>query len=100
MTLIKPAYILLDTKINDPIAFEDYKAAAKPIAEKFGGKYLTRGGEMDVIQKDLWAPVRIVIIRFPSMAAAHDFLDSPEYAPVKDIRLANANTTLMVLEGL
>ena len=55
MTLIKPAYILLDTKINDPIAFEDYKAAAKPIAEKFGGKYLTRGGEMDVIQKDLWA---------------------------------------------
>ena len=40
MTFVKPAYILLDTKINDPIAFEDYKAAAKPIVEKFGGKYL------------------------------------------------------------
>jgi len=35
MTFFKPAYILLDTKINDPIAFEDYKAAAKPIVEKF-----------------------------------------------------------------
>ena len=100
MTLIKPAYILLDTKINDPIAFENYKAAAKPIAKKFGGKYLTRGGKMDVVQKDLWDPVRIVLIQFPSMTAAHDFLDSPEYAPVKAIRLANANTTLMVLEGL
>jgi len=100
MNLSKPAYILLDTKINDPVAFEKYKAAAKPIAEKFGGKYLTRGGKMDVVQKDLWAPVRIVLIQFPSMTAAHDFLDSSEYAPVKDIRLANTSTTLLVLEGL
>ena len=100
MTLLKAAYILLDTKINDPIAFENYKKAVKPIAEKFGGKYLTRGGKMDVVQKDLWAPVRIVLIQFPSMKAAHDFLDSSEYAPVKDIRLASSNTTLMVLEGL
>ena len=100
MTLLKPAYILLDTKINDPVAFEEYKAAAKQIVEKFGGKYLTRGGKMDVVQEDLWAPVRIVLIQFPSMKAAHAFLDSPEYAPVKDIRLANSNTTLIVLEGL
>ena len=100
MSFLKPAYILLDTKINDPIAFEDYKAAAKPIVEKFGGRYLTRGGNMDIVQKDLWAPVRIVLIQFPSMTAAHDFLDSPEYSPVKDIRLANSNTTLVVLEGL
>ena len=100
MTVHKPAYILLDTKINDHTAFENYKAAAKPIAEKFGGKYLTRGGKMDVVQNDLWTPVRIVLIQFPSMTAAYDFLNSPEYAPVKDIRLANSNTTLMVLEGL
>ena len=100
MTLLKPAFILLDTKINDPIAFENYKAAAKPIAEKFGGKYLTRGGKIDVVQNDLWAPERIVLIQFPSMTEAHNFLDSPEYAPVKDIRLASSNTTLMVLEGL
>ena len=91
MTFSKPAYILLDTKINDTIAFEDYKAAAKPIVEKFGGKYLTRGGKIDIVQKDLWAPVRIVLIQFPSMRAAHDFLDSPDYATVKDIRLASSN---------
>ena len=100
MTFLKPSYILLDTKINDPIAFEDYKAAAKPIVEKFGGKYLTRGGKMNVVQKDLWAPKRIVLIQFPSMRAAHDCLDSPDYKTVKDIRLASSNTTLMVLEGL
>ena len=55
---------------------------------------------MNVVQKDLWAPEGIVLIQFPSMRAAHDFLDSPDYATVKDIRLASSNTTLIVLEGL
>ena len=100
MASSKPAYILLDTKITNPIAFEDYKVAVKPIAEKFGGEYLTRGGKMDVVQNELWNPTRIVLIQFPSMVSAYRFLESPDYAPIKDIRLANSNTTLMVLEGI
>ena len=100
MSAEKPAYILVDTKISDPVAYEDYKAAAKPIAERYGGVYLTRGGKTDVVQNELWDPTRIVLVRFPSMAAAHAFLDSPDYAPVKAIRLAHSAATLMVLEGL
>ena len=76
MTADKPAYILVDTKITDPVAYEDYKAAAKPIAEQYGGVYLTRGGKMDIMQAELWNPARIVLVKFPSMAAAHAFLDS------------------------
>ena len=100
MTAKKFAYILVDTKINDPIAYEDYKAAAKPIVEKFGGVYLARGGKIDVVQDDLWAPTRLVLVRFPSMQAAHDFLNSPDYAPIKQIRLDNSAATLVVFEGI
>ena len=100
MTADKPAYILVDTKITDPGAYEDYKAAAKPIAEQFGGVYLTRGGKMDIMQAELWDPTRIVLVKFPSMAAARAFLDSPEYAPVKSIRLTHSEATLLVLEGV
>ena len=100
MTKNKPAYILVDTKITDPVAYEAYKAAAKPIAEKFGGAYLSRGGPMDIVQDDLWAPTRLVLVRFPSMQAAHDFLNSPDYAPIKQIRLDHSAATLVVLEGI
>ena len=100
MTTNKPAYILVDTKITDPDAYEDYKAAARPIIEQYGGVYLTRGGKMDNMQTELWDPTRIVLVKFPSMEAAHAFLDSPEYAPVKSIRLANSKATLLVLEGV
>ena len=55
---------------------------------------------MDIIQTELWDPARIVLVKFPSMAAAHAFLDSAEYAPVKSIRLANSKATLLVLEGI
>ena len=55
---------------------------------------------MDIMQTELWDPARIVLVKFPSMAAAHAYLESPEYSPVKSIRLANSKATLLVLEGL
>jgi uncharacterized protein (DUF1330 family) len=54
---------------------------------------------MDIMQAELWTPTRIVLVKFPSIVAVHAFLDSPEYAPVKSIRLAHSEATLLVLEG-
>jgi uncharacterized protein (DUF1330 family) len=42
------AYLIVDTKIKDADAYEDYKRLARPIVESYGGEYLARGGEMTV----------------------------------------------------
>ena len=94
------AYVLVDTKISNSENYEIYKSKAKPIAEKFGGKYLTRGGEMNIVQNDLWSPTRIVLVEFPSIDNARAFHDSNDYADVKKLRLENAESTLVILEGL
>ncbi len=94
------AYVIVDTKINHPEAYETYKAQAKPIAEKYGGIYRTRGGDMDVLESDLWTPTRIVVVEFPDMQAARDFANSDAYAPVKAIRHANAECTLIIVDGV
>jgi|TARA_B110000238_G_C15701823_1_gene258737 uncharacterized protein (DUF1330 family) len=94
------AYVLVDTKISNNENYEIYKSKAKPIAEQFGGKYLTRGGEMDVVQSDLWSPTRLVLVEFPSIENARAFHNSQDYADVKRIRLENAESTLVILEGL
>lgn len=93
------AYLLVDTKIDNADAYEEYKKLAKPIAEKFGGVYRVRGGEMDVLETDLWTPTRIVIIEFPDKKSARAFVDSEEYAPVKPIRCDNAKCTLVIVGG-
>ena len=93
------AYLIVDTLIENADEYEKYKLLAKPIAEKYGGAYRVRGGEMDVLETDLWSPTRMVIIEFPDMAAARAFVDSEEYAPVKPLRRNNARCTLAILDG-
>lgn len=93
------AFLVVDTKVKNPEAYEEYKKLAKPIAEKFGGVYRARGGALDVRETDLWSPTRIVIIEFPDMQSAQAFVDSEEYAPVKPKRVNNAECTLFIVEG-
>ena len=92
--------MIVDTKIENAEDYEAYKAKARPLAEKYGGEYLVRGGELEVLEDDLWSPVRLVVIRFPDMASAKAFHASEEYQPVKAIRRANAKCTLVAVEGL
>lgn len=94
------AYLIVDTLIQNPQKYEEYKTLAKPIAEKYGGIYRVRGGDMDVLETDLWRPTRMVIIEFPDMDAARAFVDSEEYAPVKPLRRNNAQCTLTILDGV
>ena len=93
------AYLIVDTAIKNAEKYEEYKKLAKPIAEQYGGRYRARGGAMDVVETDLWAPTRVVIIEFPDMASARAFVDSDEYAPIKPLRHENADCTLFLLEG-
>jgi uncharacterized protein (DUF1330 family) len=93
------AYLIVDTDIKDPAAYEEYKALARPIAEKFGGVYRVRGGAIDLRESKLWTPTRIVIIEFPDVKSAQAFLDSEEYAPVQPMRVNNADCTTFIVEG-
>ena len=94
------AFLIVDTKIIDAEAYEEYKSLARPIVEKFGGVYRTRGGDMEVLESELWSPTRIVIIEFPDVEDAKRFANSDEYAPVKAIRHANSECTLIIVDGM
>lgn len=92
------ALLIVDTKITNPDAYEEYKSLAKPLVEKMGGTYRARGGRMEVMEDELWSPTRLVVIEFPTVEDAKAFIDSDEYAPVKKLRHANAKTTAVIVE--
>lgn len=94
------AYLVVDTVLDNPALYEEYKARARPLAEKFGGEYLARGGDMTVKETDLWSPKRLVIVRFPDSAAANAFYDSAQYQEILKISKQSARRTVVVLEGL
>ena len=67
---------------------------------KHGGIYRVRGGELNVVEDDLWSPTRIVIVEFPDIEAARLFAYSEYYAPVAAIRHANADCTVVIVDGV
>ena len=94
------AWVVVDTKITNPEAYEEYKALAGPLVEAFGGVYRARGGELDVREDDLWEPTRLVIVEFPDIEAARLFAYSDDYAPIAAIRHANADCTVVIVDGV
>ena len=93
------AYLIVNTDIHDPAGYEEYRAGVVPLIRKHGGEFLARGGELQIFE-GTWKPARIVLIRFPSMAAARAFMSDPEYQPVMAIRHRAAHTDLVAVDGV
>jgi uncharacterized protein (DUF1330 family) len=94
------AYLVVDSILTNPELYEEYKLKAKPLVEKLGGEYMARGGSISLKESKLWAPSRMVLIRFPSSADAEKFYESVEYQEVLKISKSSADRTVLILEGI
>jgi len=93
-----PAYVVVDIDVTDPARYEEYKRLAPPAVAAYGGKYLARGGQVDVLE-GTWQPSRLVILEFENAARAKAWVESPEYAPARAMRQASARTNMVVIGG-
>ena len=57
-----PAYVIVEIEIVDPTGYEKYKKLAGATVEKYGGKYIVRGGPAETLEGD-WKPKRIVVLQ-------------------------------------
>lgn len=93
------AYAIFDIKVTDPERYEDYKKLAPPAIAAYDGKYLVRGGKIDVLEGN-WDPSRIVVLEFPTAEQAMDWIVSPEYREARALRHATATTNAILIEGV
>ena len=93
------AFVIASVFVKDPVRYEDYRRLVTPTLEKFGGRFIVRGGAIDVLEGD-WRPGRLVILEFPSAGHARDWWNSPEYAEARAIRQATSDGTLLIVEGV
>ncbi len=91
-------YIIVDLDVTDPEKFAKYREQVSPLIEAYGGKYIVRGGEHEVLEGG-WNPNRLVVLEFESAAAAKKFWDSDDYAPVKKMRHESAQSNIVLVEG-
>ena len=93
------AYVIADVNVTDPGLYADYTKIVTATVEKYGGRFVVRGGAVDV-REGGWKPARLVVLEFPTMEQAHKWYDSPEYAPALALRLRAASAKLIFVEGV
>ncbi|HUB97242.1 MAG TPA: DUF1330 domain-containing protein [Stellaceae bacterium] len=93
------AYLIADLDVTNEAGFANYRAKVGATFEKYGGRYVVRGGAFEVLEGD-WRPTRVILIEFPSMDALKRWYNSPEYRPLIAERKAAANTDVVAVEGL
>jgi uncharacterized protein (DUF1330 family) len=91
-------YVVANVDVKDWDAYESYRSRTAEVIAQYGGRFLVRGGKVEVIEGDPGI-ARLIILEFPSVADAHRFYDSPEYQAILPHRLENATSTLVVVEG-
>jgi len=91
-------FVILDINVTDWDIFPEYRDSVKPVVEKYGGRYLAKGGEVTTLFGH-WDINRIVIVEFPTKQHLQDCIASPEYIAAKAIRDRSAQTRAIVVEG-
>lgn len=92
------AYLVLDISVHDMERYKKYTGRSPAFVEKHQGKYLVRGGAMEVVEGD-WAPQRFVVIEFPTKENAEAFVQDPEYQAVAEDRRAATTSKTILVEG-
>jgi uncharacterized protein (DUF1330 family) len=92
------AYVIVNVDTKHPQEYEHYKEMAEKTVAQYGGRYLARGGKMNVLEGS-WEPTRIVVLEFPSYENAYEWWHSAEYAPAKALRQRLSDTDLLIVEG-
>jgi uncharacterized protein (DUF1330 family) len=92
------AYWIARVDVHDPEGYKDYVAAAKLAFEKYGARFLARGGKSEAAEGT--ARARNVVIEFPSLQVASDCYHSPEYQHAASIRRKYADGEIVLVEGM
>lgn len=91
-------YAVVQVDVKDAEEYAKYAALAGPAVEKYGGQFLARGGDVEVMEGTTRA--RCVIIQFDDMKTAKEFYHGPEYQEALGYALPVSDRDYKFVEGL
>lgn len=95
---VAKGYWIARLNVVDQERYEKYVAANGAVFEKFGARFLVRGGESETRRGA--EHQRHVVLEFESLAQAKACYDSPEYQVILADRDAGADVDIVIVEGI
>jgi uncharacterized protein (DUF1330 family) len=95
--MTKKGYWMVSVEISDPENYPRYIAANKAAFDKYGARFLARGGKYESPEGPTGS--RNVIIEFETFEQALACYNSPEYQEALKLRLAYSASHFVIVEG-
>lgn len=92
------AYAIAQMTVKNPDGYMAYSRQVAATLPPFGGKFLVRGGEPQVLDGQPTGP-RNVVLEFPDLQSAKNWYQSAAYQAIVKGRLENATGYLVLVEG-
>ena len=84
------AYLVANVTVRNAEKMEAYAAAAGPTLAAHGGELILDGQLSETLSGD-WNAPGVALVRFPSVAAAQTWYNSPEYQALAPLRASAAD---------
>lgn len=97
-TVPAKAYVIAEIDVKNLEGYRDYVAAAFPVIQQYGGRFLVRGGSAIAVEGRPPAQ-RVMVIEFESLEQAKKFEYSKEYTAIAQLRRRTSDSRLMIVEG-
>lgn len=91
------AYWIVRVSVRDEGGYPEYLAAAAPAFQKFGARFVVRGGAFEAMEGT--ARERNVVVEFKDRPTALACYQSPEYQSAKIIRQKYADADFIIIDG-
>jgi uncharacterized protein (DUF1330 family) len=92
------AYWIVRVSVKNQVEYPAYLEAARPAFEKYGARFIVRGGQFECMEGV--ARERNVVVEFADIATAHACYQSEEYQLAKAIRQRHADADFVIVEGV
>src|SRR5687768_5117755 len=93
------AFVLIDVhEVNDENKMSEYRSRVFANVAEFDGKYRVIGGEQTKLEGEASFQFP-VLIEFENKEKALRWYDSPEYRPLRELRLAATRGTGVLIDG-
>lgn len=92
------AYWITLCQVNNEEIYGKYIKLAGPAIEKFGGRFLARGGKQQKLEGDSFE--RTVVVEFDSLEVASNAYESDEYKEALKFSSKSSDRHLVIVEGL
>jgi len=91
-------YMIVEITVKNSELYSRYVAQVPQVVDKYGGRYLIRGGRATPLSGN-WNPERIILLEFETVEQLRKCFESREYLEIAPLREQSTTSKSIVVEG-